>query len=114
MPMTDYAFYTDVYLGSAIPEKAFPGMALRAREVLNRFQRSYQMTVPGEDSLKMALCAMAESVYAASKRHSGMTAATVGEVSVRYEGGEASAKSLQRELYEKASIYLDISRGVGA
>ena len=61
MPMADYAFYTDVYLGSAIPEKAFPGMALRAREVLNRFQRSYQVTVPGEDSLKMALCAMAEN-----------------------------------------------------
>ena len=64
MPMADYAFYTDVYLGSAIPEKAFPGMALRAREVLNRFQRSYQVTVPGEDSLKMAICAMAESLYA--------------------------------------------------
>ena len=114
MPMADYAFYTDVYLGAAIPEKAFPGMALRAREVLNRFQQIYRVTVPGEDSLKMAICAMAESIYTASKRHSGMTAAAVGEVSVRYEGGESSAKALRRELYEKASIYLDISRGVEA
>ena len=110
--MTDYAFYTDVYLGSAIPEKAFPGMALRAGEVLEKFRRSYRMAVSGEDSRKMAICAMAESLYAASKRRGGVTAAAVGEVSVRYEGGESAARSLNRELYEKASIYLDISRGV--
>ena len=114
MPMADYAFYTDVYLGSAIPEKAFPGMALRAKEVLERFQRIYRVNIPGEDSYKMAICAMAESIYAASKRRGGVTAASVGEVSVRYEGAETSGKSLQRELYEKASIYLDIWRGVGA
>lgn len=114
MPMADYAFYTDVYFGCAIPEKAFTGMAMRAREALERFQRIYQVTVPGEDSLKMAICAMAESLYAASKRRGGLTSASVGEVSVRYEGAEATGKSLQRELYEKASIYLDICRGVTA
>lgn len=114
MPMADFAFYTDVYLGCAIPEKAFPGMALRAREALGRFQNIYRVSVPGEDSLKMAICAMAESIYAASKRRGGVTAASVGEISVRYEGAEATGKSLQRELYEKASIYLDICRGVEA
>ena len=114
MPMADYAFYEDVYLGAAIPEKAFPGMAQRARETLQRFQRIYRVSIPGEDSLKMAICAMAESLYAASKRRGGLTAATVGEVSVRYEGAESSGRALQRELYEKASIYLDISRGVTA
>lgn len=114
MPMADYAFYTDIYFGSAIPEKAFPGMALRAREALTRFQNIYMVEASGEDSLKMAICAMAESIYAASKRRGGLTSASVGEVSVRYEGAEASGKSLQRELYEKASIYLDIYRGVGA
>ena len=112
MPMADFAFYTDVYMGCAIPEKAFPGMALRAEEVLRRFQRIYRVTVPGEDSRKLALCAMAESLYAHGKRAGGMTAASVGEVSVRYEGGESAEKTLQRELYEKASIYLDITRGV--
>lgn len=113
MPMADYAFYTDVYLGCAIPEKAFPGMALRARQTLERFQNIYRITVPGEDSLKMAICAMAETIYAASRRRGGVTAASVGEVSVRYEGAESAGRSLQRELYEKASIYLDICRGVG-
>ena len=36
--MADYSFYTDVYFGSLIPEKAFPEMALRAREYLARLQ----------------------------------------------------------------------------
>ena len=114
MPMVDFAFYEGVYLGCSIPQKAFPGMALRAKEALERFARIYQVRVPGEDSYKMAVCAMAESIYAASKHRGGVTAASVGEVSVRYEGTEAAGRSLQRELYEKASIYLDISRGVGA
>ena len=114
MPMADFAFYTDVYLGSLIPEKAFSGMALRARETLERFQRIYQVTVPGEDSYKMAICAMAEAIFSASRRRSGMTAASVGEVSVRYESGESVGRALQRELYERASIYLDICRGVTA
>lgn len=114
MPMADYAFYRDVYLGAAIPEKAFTGMASRARETLSRFQRIYRVEVPGEDSLKMAICAMAESIYAASKRRGGVTAASIGEASVRYENGENTEKQLHRELYEKASIYLDIRRGVEA
>lgn len=114
MLMADYAFYTDIYFGSVIPEKAFPGMALRAREALERFQNIYTVVSSGEDSLKMAICAMAESIYAASKRRGGLTSASIGEVSVRYEVSADSGKSLQRELYEKASIYLDICRGVGA
>ena len=112
--MADFAFYTDGYLGSTIPEKAFPEMAMRARECLQRFQRIYRVTVPGEDSRKMAICAMAETLYAHSKRRGGVVAAGVGEVSVRYESGEQADKLLQRELYEKASIYLELSRGVGA
>ena len=112
MPMADFAFYRDVYLGAAIPEKAFSGMALRAREVLERFQRIYQVTVPGEDSYKMAVCAMAESLYAHSKRRGGVTAASVGEVSVHYGDSRQADTQLQRELYGKAAIYLDISRGV--
>ena len=111
--MADYAFYTDVYLGSAIPEKAFTGMALRAREALDRLKRIYRVEIPGEDSLKMAVCAMAEALYAHGKRRGGVTAAAVGETSVRYEATESAGKSLLRELYEKASIYLEIYRGVG-
>ena len=114
MPMADFTFYRDVYLGELIPEKAFSGMALRAMEYLQRLQRIYQVTVSGEESMKMAVCAVAETIFAASRRRGGVTAASVGQVSVRYEGSDRADKALQRELYEKASIYLDISRGVGA
>ena len=113
MSMADFAYYTDAYLGTAIPEKAFPGMARRAEEALQRLQRNYQVKVPGEDSRKMAICAMAEACYAASKRRSGVTSASVGEVSVHYGNSESSDKALQRQLYEKASVYLEISLGVG-
>ena len=112
--MADFEFYRSVYLGSLIPEKAFPEMAMRAGEHLARLQRHYRVTTDGTDSLNMAICAMAETLYAHSKRRSGVASASVGDVSVRYEGAESSGKALQRELYEKASIYLNISRGVGA
>ena len=114
MPMADFAFYKDVYMGDLIPEKAFPGMALRAQEYLQRLQRIYRVTAAGEESLKMAICAVAEAIYAHAKHRGGVTAASVGQVSVRYEGSDRSDRSLQRELYDKASIYLDIFRGVEA
>ena len=111
--MVDYAFYTGTYLGSLIPEKAFASLAQRAREALEGLQRCYQVRAWGEESVAMAICAMAETLYAHSQRRSGVTAASVGEVSVRYEDGASSRKTLRRELYDKASIYLDIYRGVG-
>ena len=111
--MADFAFYTDVYLGSQIPAKAFGEFALRAKEELERLQRNYRVVSSGDESLGMAICAMAESLYAHSKRRSGVVAATMGETSVRYEQGKSAERSLTHELYRKASIYLDISRGVG-
>ena len=114
MAMADFAYYKDTYLGTAIPEKAFPGMAKRAEEALQRLQRIYQVNASGEESFKMAVCAVAETIFAHSKRRGGVSAATVGQVSVHYAGGDRMDKALQRELYEKASIYLEISRGVGA
>lgn len=107
--MVDFDFYANTYLGSAIPEKAFSAMALRATQALNDFRRSYQILPTDSISEKMALCAMAEVFYGASRQSPGVTAATVGSVSVRY-GADAS-RSLQRKLLEQAKIYLDIYRG---
>ncbi len=108
--MVEYDFYVNSYLGSAIPEKAFPGMAVRARDALARFERIYRVEACGEDSRNMAICAMAEAFFEAEKR-SGMRSASVGNVTVQYENGALA--ELNRELYRKASIYLDIYRGVG-
>jgi hypothetical protein len=110
--MADYAFYTDIYLGSLIPPKAFYTMAQRANERLNRLQQVYQVHIPGEESRKMAICAMAETLYAHGKRRGGVISAGVGEVNVRYENGSSADRMLNRELFEQAAIYLDICRGV--
>ena len=111
--MADHAFYVDCYLGSLIPEKAFAACAARAQAALDRFKRSYQVVSSGPEAEKMAVCAMAEAVYAAKKNRGGVSSATVGNVSVHYAGSESEDRLLWRELYEQASIYLDIYRGVG-
>ena len=107
----DFAFYRQVYGGTSLREDTFPEAAARAADVLHGYARSYRVTGSEEDKAK-AICAMAEAYYAASKRRSGVTAASVGEVSVHYGSSESADKTLQRQLYEKASIYLEISRGV--
>ena len=47
MAMVDFAYYKDTYLGTAIPEKAFPGMAKRAEDALQRLQRIV-LRLPGQ------------------------------------------------------------------
>ena len=42
--MIDYDFYKNSYLGSAIPEKAFSGLAVRAAEALQMLKRLYQVS----------------------------------------------------------------------
>ena len=106
--MVHYGFYQDQYLGNLIPEKEFPGAMQRAQETLERFRRIFQVESAGTVSEQMALCAMAEAVYTASKRAGGVAATSVGKVSVRY----GDAEPLQRQLLRKAAIYLDIKRGV--
>jgi hypothetical protein len=102
----DYDFYVNSYLGSAIPEKSFSGVALRAMDALAAIRRRYQVAATDEVSEKMALCAMAETLYSHSGRKAGVASASVGGVSVRYENG-----SLTKELLQKAKIYLEIYRG---
>ena len=108
--MVSYDFYVNTYLGSAIPEKAFAGAAARAARALEKFKRIYRVESSGTESEAMAVCAMAEAVHSFSGRRSGVTSATVGGVSVRYDSS-APEKALDRILYQKAAIFLDIYRG---
>ena len=106
--MVKYEFYVNQYLGSAIPEKAFSGVAAQAQQHLDRFKRIYRVDSSGEAAEGMAVCAMAETLW--SRRKEGTASASMGGVSVRYA---ADKLPLNRALYQKASIYLDIYRGVG-
>ena len=106
--MVKYEFYVNQYLGNAIPEKAFFGVASQAQQVLNRLKQTYRVESSGQQAESMAICAMAESLW--QNRNKGLTSANIGSVSVRYE---TDRNALRRELYDKARIYLDIYRGVG-
>ena len=105
--MVDFGFYCNDYLGSAIPEKAFSGVAAQAQRYLDKFKRVYRVESSGEEAEKLAVCAMAETLW--DNRNSGISSASVGSVEVRYDTNKVS---MQRELFEKATIYLDIYRGV--
>lgn len=98
--MVDYEFYVNDYLGSAIPEKAFSGVAAQARQWLQYLKNNYRVASSGAEAEKMAMCAMAEALW---HRQSG---------ALGFSGRSSAAQSLGRELYENASIYLDIYRGV--
>ena len=105
--MCNYSFYTDAYLGSELSEKEFTHRIRQAESVLDQFSRSYGVVSAGPDSRDMALCAMAEEISRHYRSH-GLSAASVGGVSVRYEEGS----SLRRKLYQQARIYLEFRRGV--
>ena len=105
--MVDYDFYRNTYLGQQISEKAFESLAVEAAGVLSSYERRYQVG-GGQVERKMAICAMAERLqeYRQQSRHA---AASVGNVSVRYE---MPKQSLEKQLYLAALTYLDIYRGV--
>ena len=107
--MVEHEFYVNCYMGSAIPGNAFSGMAAQAQYYLDRFKETFRVVSSGEEAEKMALCAMAETLW--YRRDSGVSSASVGSVRVQYGNNRPS---LLRELFEKASIYLDIYRGVKA
>lgn len=107
--MLTYDFYVKDYMGSQIPEKAFPGLAARAADALAQFERVYRVKDSGEVSRSMALCAMAECIYDDSK-HRGIQSANVGSVKIQYN--EKTPRKYLSRLYDSAAIYLDICRGV--
>lgn len=110
--MADYEFYVNQYGGSMIPEDAFFGVTARAKDALEQIKRIYRVEPGMENGEAMALCAMAEALYAGRKRECGVSAASVGSVTVRYESGDASKLGIARELYRCALRYLNIYRGV--
>lgn len=105
--MANYGFYRNTYLGDQIPEKAFASLAAQAAGILAGYERHYLVS-GGEDARNMAVCAMADCLLD-HQRRSRHSAASVGNVSVRYE---APKQPLERQLYRAASTYLDIYRGV--
>ena len=106
--MPDYRYYKDVFQGTVIPQSAFPGLIARVEGWIRRLERNCRVEPYGEDSWKMALCALAETLYFHGGKE-GVAQTSVGGVSVRYAQGGVP---LQRLLLEAAAGYLEVYRGV--
>lgn len=120
--MTSYDFYTGTYHGGSIPPEEWPLYESLAAAQLNRYKRIYRVDTSRPRSGDMAACAMAEALYTFDLLASGeggpIQSASIGSVSASYGGAAAqtldlSPRGQERELYRCASLYLDISRGVG-
>ena len=107
--MIDYGFYKDAYLGASIPENAFPRLMMRAKTWLENLEHTCRVVSYGEESRKLALCALAEVFYAYGGRQ-GISQTSVGGVTVHYEPDQAP---LQRRLLQSVAGYLEVYRGVG-
>ncbi len=115
--MVDFTFYQTVYQGGTIPTEAdFRDLSREAEAQLRRYERIY--TVEGDDDARsMAICAMADSLYAfqVAQTSGSIASSSIGSVSTGYNVAEvdASPKAQSQELYRRASLYLDIKRGCG-
>ena len=107
--MISYEFYVNSYMGTDIPEKAFAGFAVRAGEALKKMARIYRVEGT-EVEHAMAICAMAEVLQAWQNRPAGVKSESVGSCATQY--ADEAERKLDRELYRKASVYLDLYRGV--
>lgn len=104
----DYEYYLAHYSIKAIPESAFCGVVTRARVVLDKIMSNYTIKKRCSVVENLALYRMAEEIYWDGQR-SMVRQNRVGDVSVTY----AETESLKRKLYEIATSYLDLYRGVG-
>lgn len=106
--MPDYTFYKEGYEGSTISEGEFPPLCAAAVRWLQKLERCCRVTPYGDESRKMAICAIAETLALWERKHQYLET-SVGGVRVRYQQSDLP---LQRQLLQNASGYLEIYRGV--
>ncbi|MGN0610057.1 MAG: DnaT-like ssDNA-binding protein [Oscillospiraceae bacterium] len=106
----DYAFYTDKYLGRAIPnENDFAYYALRASEIIDSktFGRIDEIT----PAVRMACCAAADELYsdasARAKAAGGVSSESVDGYSVSYRAyNTESEKAAKKRVNAAIKLYL--------
>jgi hypothetical protein len=108
---TDYTYYTNTYLGTAIASIDFARLALRASATIDNltFDRAAVETdVATIDKIKMATCAVAEELQKQDLADGtdGIQSESVGSYSVSY--AENSGKRLTNEMKQSkaAKLYL--------
>lgn len=119
MVYADYDYYTGAYYGTAIAEKDFPRLALRASNYIDYYTQGRAAKQADLDAVKMCCCDLAEQYQtmeaartvaqkslAYSMESAGPEAASesVGSWSKSYRsGGESAAAALgQMDAYKQA------------
>jgi len=118
MIYADYAFYTDVFHGDAIPEEIFIRCATRASDyidqiTMNRAQ-DYVLLHPDKSvPVKKACCALAEQymqIYEAKARSmvegGEIASESVGGHSISYRSSLETAATLEADLRKITTSYL--------
>lgn len=126
MIYADYDYYTNEYLGRALPPEEYPRCALRGSQYLDYITRGRAETCAELEPVKMACCALAEQyrtidaargratrVLAAGPDGAELQSESVGRWSKSYRSGGDSAqaaaeaaKAAEAELYAIAQRYL--------
>lgn len=115
--MLDYSFYSDVYGGDAIPAEAWPALASTADAQMCRYERIYTVNYETATARSMAVCAIADAMYAYAQLDAGngaVQSVSIGSVSesrVAASAPDTSPAARATEYYRCAQLYATIYRG---
>ena len=114
--MTDYSFYTDVYLGNLIPEEEFPRYLKRADARLEELTYGHcfdsDLSSATQTRVSLAECAIADTLYSNDSASSGFAPAAavteekVGSHSVKYADAVSAQEALADQTRSLAFAYL--------
>ena len=114
--MTDYSFYTDVYLGNLIPEEEFPRYLKRADARLEEltYGHCFDSGLPAATQTRVSLaeCAIADTLYSNDSASGGfapsaaVTEEKVGSHSVKYADAVSTQQALADQTRSLAFAYL--------
>lgn len=115
--MTDYSFYTGEYGGSSIPQDAWTAMQRDAGARVARYERIYAVTWLEPNGRDMAVCAIADAMYAFERLQAeggAIKSASVGSVSesrAAVSAPDTSPAAQEQEFYRCLCLYADVYRG---
>lgn len=115
--MTDYSFYADEYAGNSIPQCEWPTVQRDASVKVARYERIYTVTWLEPTGRDMAVCAIADAMYAFAQLQAeggAIQSASVGSVSesrAAVSAPDTSPAAQEQEFYRCLCLYADVYRG---